>query len=195
MGASLMHSQKEPDNDVSADCTSPSKLEELEAKLKRAQDECAYWHKRFEHATASIADDITNETLILRNIRSRLSMILRDMRNIRTHHSSNENTSAEMMLSLDPASLHREAMVRDIDGVVCDLENEILSLRITNQPSEQSETGHGMIADRRISLSSFNVNDIALFFPTPRGDYLAFHIDCPHHYLSEESKALIGTVR
>jgi hypothetical protein len=44
----------------------------------------------------------------------------------------------------------------------------------------------------KISLSSFEENDLALFFPTPKGDYLAFNCGAPHHYLSAESKALIG---
>jgi hypothetical protein len=44
----------------------------------------------------------------------------------------------------------------------------------------------------KISLTSFNAGDLALFFPTPHGDFLAFNAACPHHYLSEESKALIG---
>lgn len=43
-----------------------------------------------------------------------------------------------------------------------------------------------------IHFRRFSPGDVALFFPTPAGDYLAFNVGCPHHYLSEESKALIG---
>jgi len=43
-----------------------------------------------------------------------------------------------------------------------------------------------------ISFRDFAVGDIALFFPTPHGDYVAFNVGCPHHYLSMESKELIG---
>ncbi|KAK1945095.1 Autophagy-related protein 11 [Phytophthora citrophthora] len=45
----------------------------------------------------------------------------------------------------------------------------------------------------KISFRSFNVNDLALFLPTsaPGSDaqrvYLAFHLGCPHRFLSEES--------
>lgn len=45
----------------------------------------------------------------------------------------------------------------------------------------------------KISFRSFNVNDVALFLPTsaPGSDtqrvYLAFHLGCPHRFLSEES--------
>ena len=43
-----------------------------------------------------------------------------------------------------------------------------------------------------IHFRRFSPGDVALFFPTPAGDYLAFNVGCPHHYLSEDSKALIG---
>ena len=43
-----------------------------------------------------------------------------------------------------------------------------------------------------IHFRRFSPGDLALFFPTPAGDYLAFNVGCPHHYLSDESKALIG---
>lgn len=44
----------------------------------------------------------------------------------------------------------------------------------------------------KISHSSFKVHDVALFMPTGRGSggkrtYLAFHTNCPHHYLSTDN--------
>lgn len=45
----------------------------------------------------------------------------------------------------------------------------------------------------KISFRVFDVNDLALFLPTsaPGSDaqrvYLAFHLGCPHRFLSEES--------
>lgn len=44
----------------------------------------------------------------------------------------------------------------------------------------------------KISHSSFQVHDVALFMPTGRGSggkrtYLAFHTNCPHHYLSTDN--------
>lgn len=39
----------------------------------------------------------------------------------------------------------------------------------------------------KISHSSFNIGDVALFMPTGRvGTYLAFHTNCPHRYLSSD---------
>ena len=42
----------------------------------------------------------------------------------------------------------------------------------------------------KLSFRSFHVDDLALFLPTSpssRRTYLAFHLGCPHRYLSEES--------
>lgn len=38
-----------------------------------------------------------------------------------------------------------------------------------------------------ICYRSFVCGSVALFVPTPFGDYIAFHEGCPHHYLSMES--------
>ncbi|KAL3669298.1 hypothetical protein V7S43_005675 [Phytophthora oleae] len=40
-----------------------------------------------------------------------------------------------------------------------------------------------------ICYKSFSCDSVALFVPTPFGDYIAFHEGCPHYYLSEESIA------
>ncbi|KAH7464668.1 hypothetical protein PRIC1_005717 [Phytophthora ramorum] len=40
-----------------------------------------------------------------------------------------------------------------------------------------------------ICYKSFACGSVALFVPTPFGDYIAFHEGCPHYYLSEESIA------
>lgn len=38
-----------------------------------------------------------------------------------------------------------------------------------------------------ICYKSFTCGSVALFVPTPFGDYIAFHEGCPHYYLSMES--------
>ncbi|CAI5702397.1 unnamed protein product [Peronospora effusa] len=40
-----------------------------------------------------------------------------------------------------------------------------------------------------ICYKSFSCGSVALFVPTPFGDYIAFHEGCPHYYLSDESIA------
>jgi len=51
---------------------------------------------------------------------------------------------------------------------------------------------HSDESSSRICLSNFAENDVLIFFPTPTGDLLAFNVCTPHHYLSAESKSLIG---
>lgn len=31
-----------------------------------------------------------------------------------------------------------------------------------------------------------------MFFPTPKGNFLAFNVGCPAHFLSKESQELVG---
>lgn len=31
-----------------------------------------------------------------------------------------------------------------------------------------------------------------MFFPTPEGNFLAFNVGCPRHFLSKESQDLVG---
>jgi len=95
------------------------------------------------------------------------------------------------------------ALIARLGEQLSGLENELIPLVSRLQappcPSQQltpsspsatpQEKAHD---DLKISLRNFAANDIALFFPTPKGEYLAFNIGAPHHFLSAESKALIG---
>lgn len=44
----------------------------------------------------------------------------------------------------------------------------------------------------RAFLRRFCVGVVAMFFPTPENNFLAFNVGCPGHFLSKESQALIG---
>jgi hypothetical protein len=43
-----------------------------------------------------------------------------------------------------------------------------------------------------IAFKEFKLGNIALFLPILSGYFLAFHVNSPHHFLSEKCKALIG---
>ncbi|CAN0373801.1 unnamed protein product, partial [Laminaria digitata] len=43
-----------------------------------------------------------------------------------------------------------------------------------------------------IAFTSFSVGQVAMFFPTPEENFLAFNVGCPAHFLSKESQDLIG---
>jgi hypothetical protein len=72
-------------------------------------------------------------------------------------------------------------------GTMTTFNNPAAATTPSSPPSSPPSLPASVIHFRR-----FSPGDLALFFPTPAGDYLAFNVGCPHHYLSEESKALIG---
>jgi hypothetical protein len=84
-------------------------------------------------------------------------------------------------------------LVAQLDGNVSELERNVMPLLRDLFLSSSSPSSARVDDDNlKISLKNFQANDVALFFPTPKGEYLAFNIGAPHHYLSAESKALIG---
>ncbi|ETK87967.1 hypothetical protein F441_07830 [Phytophthora nicotianae CJ01A1] len=78
------------------------------------------------------------------------------------------------------ASAESEAMLQS------ELEKRQSELRLIESEQDANDSF-------KISFRSFSVNDLALFLPTsaPGSDaqrvYLAFHLGCPHRFLSEES--------
>ncbi|EKX40533.1 hypothetical protein GUITHDRAFT_154089 [Guillardia theta CCMP2712] len=44
-----------------------------------------------------------------------------------------------------------------------------------------------MCSKSKISFTSFEAGDTALFLPTSSGNFIAFHRSCPFRYLSQES--------
>ncbi|RHY43421.1 hypothetical protein DYB34_011448 [Aphanomyces astaci] len=53
---------------------------------------------------------------------------------------------------------------------------------------EYEDIGREVLQDAADDLAALpNEEQVALFVPTPLGDYIAFHEGCPHYYLSAES--------
>ncbi len=64
--------------------------------------------------------------------------------------------------------------------------------RTKQQLQEAKETNKNVVPCDKISHSSFNVGDVALFMPTGHScagkrTYVAFHSNCPHRFLSTDS--------
>ena len=59
----------------------------------------------------------------------------------------------------------------------------ICVLYANNQPTTVRRCGFGL---------SFSVGDVGMFFPTSEGNFLAFNVGCPGHFLSKECQDLIG---
>jgi len=78
----------------------------------------------------------------------------------------------------------QSAILGNLQNELKDEKTEVRKMREIIRKKEADEK----ICDK-ISHSSFKVHDVALFMPTGRGSggkrtYLAFHTNCPHHYLS-----------
>mmetsp|Transcript_5636 Transcript_5636/g.5835 ORF Transcript_5636/g.5835 Transcript_5636/m.5835 type:complete len:326 (+) Transcript_5636:83-1060(+) len=187
-----------------------TEAEAMKTNLINLENECVYWKEKYESLESSIKSDMKSKENYLNDISyNRLLHICQIFPTKYTVDDSN------LSFILQNQSLHT-SMHDFIDLILQAVEklfeklssssNSFTSSHITPASLESSPTSLVSSIDTntmtnttdnasnttKISLSSFLINDIALFFPTPRGDFLAFHVGCPHHYLSEESKSLIG---
>lgn len=144
----------------------------MEERLKLAENECQFWKEKYEAARRIEMNELQES--FASEVGRRLAGITKTLEGF-VSFSSLECIRPPEFSVYTPS---------DVLNSISQMETIVSVIRDGNKPKPEM----------RISLSSFKVNDIALFFPTPRGDYLAFHVGCPHYYLSEESKALIGTV-
>lgn len=101
--------------------------------------------------------------------------------------------------SIDINNTTIDSNLEDTTNALMELENEFIPIISKLQSNFQNPSLPSIpstLTDQtpKISLATFQENDLALFFPTAKGDYLAFNCGAPHHYLSAESKALIGKV-
>jgi hypothetical protein len=179
-------------------CWEKSRMEE---EINELRKERQYWQAKCMESVEGTRD---NEEILLASINSIKRRVL-NLGNEARHCRLAEEEGGRLVSYPETASssidesvdsiLHGNVHtgVEDIEGALCQLENEFIPIvsRWHSQSAVSSERGAPSRAPK-ISLSSFEENDLALFFPTPRGDYLAFNAGAPHHYLSAESKALIG---
>jgi hypothetical protein len=133
---------------------------------------------------------------VLRNLEGRMRHLETETRNARQHKKSKTHTDSNEEKQ-DKGSEEVPSMLARVDGQLMELENEVILMisEMMSPPTEDTPLLQGnanVDNEMKISLRKFMPNDIAIFFPTPKGDYLAFNVGAPHHFLSAESKALIG---
>ncbi|CAN0093411.1 unnamed protein product [Ectocarpus sp. 4 AP-2014] len=60
------------------------------------------------------------------------------------------------------------------------------------EKDEGEGVGEALACIGGIAFTRFSVGQVAMFFPTPEGNFLAFNVGCPRHFLSKESQDLVG---
>ncbi|CAM9204821.1 unnamed protein product [Ectocarpus sp. 13 AM-2016] len=60
------------------------------------------------------------------------------------------------------------------------------------EKGEGGGVGEALACIGGIAFTRFSVGQVAMFFPTPEGNFLAFNVGCPRHFLSKESQDLVG---
>ncbi|KAG1711019.1 hypothetical protein DVH05_013738 [Phytophthora capsici] len=97
-----------------------------------------------------------------------------------------ENIDAFVNTSFDAVATRVKELLANSKSEASELDQQRSELMLMGSEQDVNDSF-------KISFRSFNVNDLALFLPTsaPGSDaqrvYLAFHLGCPHRFLSEES--------
>ncbi|KAF1794542.1 Autophagy-related protein 11 [Phytophthora cactorum] len=98
----------------------------------------------------------------------------------------NEDIDAFVNANFDAVETRVKELLTSAESAASELEKRRSELRLMESEQDANDSF-------KISFRSFSVNDLALFLPTsaPGSDaqrvYLAFHLGCPHRFLSEES--------
>lgn len=145
----------------------------LKQRLERVEAECLHW----ELKSKQFSDSVKN-TLPPIDLHNRIICISKQ---VNTIHSYLRGDSLMNPPDCNDSTCNADVLLKNVEEKL----SSSLTF-ITTRPSYVESN------DLKICLTTFQNNDIGLFFPTPKGDFLAFHLDSPHHYLSEESKSLIG---
>jgi hypothetical protein len=180
-------------------------FQENESRALRKERD--FWQKKSVEAMEGIR--VHEEVLIagFHSLHSRLCHLAHEARACRLLEESGGSFSDLSSKKVDTsescgAGGTVDSNLEETLNALIELENELVpiisklhsaySLPLSLTQPSSSAAAATATAGPKISLSSFAENDLALFFPTPKGDYLAFNCGAPHHYLSAESKALIG---
>nr|CCA15096.1 conserved hypothetical protein [Albugo laibachii Nc14] len=126
-----------------------------------------------------------------------------------TQRSFFQKVSEELEISFDE---NQDLMVDDVPFCMKTLQAKVLELKAAADAEKilrselEAQQDDLLFTDRdsrdsfKISFQTFDIGDLALFLPTSgpttesqRRVYLAFHLGCPHRFLSEESISSFST--
>ena len=190
------------------------------ARLEEAEQQTAYWQARAKEAEQATlkykteavtlrcqlnAQQCTMTSLdeVLLSIHGRLERVMAQL-GVRCLGASAGVGGGRRGGPSDRQQQPRTVVLENIEQGLMELEKRVAagdgggegaltssSSGVTNNAAAAGATSSSL-PSAVIHFRRFAPGDLALFFPTPAGDYLAFNVGAPHHYLSEEAKALIG---
>jgi chromosome segregation ATPase len=165
--------------------------EELNSQQRNVEELLEDQEKTHQQVTTTLSNvcsrlqHLEKATLQARQLKDSITYSSEDVKEERNQEK--ESLDIQSLVSLV------EARLSEVENEVVLLVSRLLSPALGNDstslpPPAPSSSSN----DLKISLRNFEPGDIAIFFPTPKGEYLAFNVDAPHHFLSVESKQLIG---
>lgn len=179
---------------------SSSAASPMQGGISSASTLTASSHPQVEDQSSMATDNPTNEHLIVSadeqtdNELSSANACVDAERKTLAYENAVLRQAIERMGSKSPRTYIDEAKAGDTHSVnVLNLQKELGEAKA--EARKMKELLRKKKADEKasdkISHSSFKVHDVALFMPTGRGSgkrtYLAFHTNCPHHYLSTDN--------
>ena len=191
------------------------KLAQIQKELHNLYTERDYWQEKYTVSTQETCCKGHMLRVGMQSLQRRVELLIREAQQCQLHGQQECHVMFDMVMmdnvvgvpegEMSPGDV--QVSMEALEGALDDLEHVLYGLLsqcqsvpssnpISPPATRNTHTPPRSSPDRApmISLSNFEENDLVLFFPTPGGDYLAFNVNAPRHYLSEESKALIGEI-
>eukprot|EP00743_Colponemidia_sp_Colp-15_P006967 GILK01007518.1.p1 GENE.GILK01007518.1~~GILK01007518.1.p1 ORF type:complete len:923 (-),score=202.67 GILK01007518.1:113-2881(-) len=159
-----------------------NQVSEKEEEIQKYQSSCIDLENRYLESIKQI-DQLKGEVETFYIWKDKLISVM-------PHIQNRKRISADTAIDKGDRVEHQVSSDSQFDSIL-----EQFGKHVKRKAELEKELGHWKtvcerlkaVSSKKISCTRFEVDDIALFFPTPRGDYLAFNRGCPHRYLSAES--------
>ena len=187
-------------------------MESLKRELEFVENDKKSLEKQtitLENAVELTASNSSSGLNCLCLTRDRISHLAKELTDLRLFLQDKSPSSGESKTASTPPEVKNGGILQNVmedlnesfarfEDSLGELVSDIRSSKVAQRHADDMRTQQAVETaissgdNKKISLTDFKEGDIAIFYPTPRSDYLAFNVNAPHHYLSEESKLLIG---
>ena len=123
---------------------------------------------------------LENSSVIDEQYNKNLSKVIQRIETILSTFSKNKNIKSNHQLSKIETIMHN---LDELDTLIQPFNQDNSSLINQSNTKDTSKL--------EINITDIEVNNIVIFFPTPEGEYAAFNIAKPYHFLSDETKEVI----